>query len=178
MLGLSCECEHIRLRSASFRNDHCRWTIADLANPADRQKNKRRCDGFAPCSNCEFSSRPCLYINAQGEVIPPPRTRDAVVKKEGSVSAHSGGLSKGNGKPLPEGSSGHGSPERNDNVPLPPPHDRTPRKESSSNGDKADKEPRGFVDPLEAVDRDTTLSSELVDSESNDASSSDQTSLC
>ncbi|WVQ90096.1 hypothetical protein IAS59_003873 [Cryptococcus gattii] len=39
-------------------------------------KNKRRCDGFAPCSNCEFSNRPCQYLNAQGEPIPPPRTRD------------------------------------------------------------------------------------------------------
>ncbi|ORY28827.1 hypothetical protein BCR39DRAFT_187902 [Naematelia encephala] len=39
-------------------------------------KNKRRCDGFAPCSNCEFSSRPCLYLNAQGEPIPPPRSRE------------------------------------------------------------------------------------------------------
>ena len=33
------------------------------------------------------------------------------------------------------------------------------------NGEKADKEPRGFVDPLVAVDRDTTLSAEMVDSE-------------
>lgn len=41
------------------------------------QKNKRRCDGFAPCSNCEFSARPCIYLNAQGEQIPPPRTRDS-----------------------------------------------------------------------------------------------------
>lgn len=42
-------------------------------------KNKRRCDGFAPCSNCEFSARPCIYLNAQGEQIPPPRTRDSSV---------------------------------------------------------------------------------------------------
>ncbi|BEI87098.1 hypothetical protein CcaverHIS002_0704440 [Cutaneotrichosporon cavernicola] len=40
-------------------------------------KNKRRCDGLAPCSNCEFSARPCIYLNAQGEQIPPPRTRDS-----------------------------------------------------------------------------------------------------
>ena len=33
------------------------------------------------------------------------------------------------------------------------------------NGEKADKEPRGFVDPLVAVDRDTTFSAEMVDSE-------------
>lgn len=65
-------------------------------------KNKRRCDGFAPCSNwyvertpyveynprnltsfllrlhSEFSSRVCSYLNAAGEAIPPPRTRDAM----------------------------------------------------------------------------------------------------
>lgn len=49
-------------------------------------KNKRRCDGFAPCSNCEFSSRQCVYLNAKGEVIPPPKTR------EGSVSGASGAV--------------------------------------------------------------------------------------
>jgi hypothetical protein len=49
-------------------------------------KNKRRCDGFAPCSNCEFSSRQCFYLNAKGEVIPPPKTR------EGSVSGASGAV--------------------------------------------------------------------------------------
>ena len=48
-----------------------------MLHDTDKQKNKRRCDGFAPCSNCEFSSRPCLYLNAQGEPIPPPRTRDS-----------------------------------------------------------------------------------------------------
>lgn len=49
-------------------------------------KNKRRCDGFAPCSNCEFSSRQCVYLNSKGEVIPPPKTR------EGSVSGASGAV--------------------------------------------------------------------------------------
>jgi hypothetical protein len=49
-------------------------------------KNKRRCDGFSPCSNCEFSSRQCIYLNAKGEVIPPPKTRD------GSASDPPGGI--------------------------------------------------------------------------------------
>ncbi|KAL7425105.1 hypothetical protein Q5752_000793 [Cryptotrichosporon argae] len=67
-------------------------------------KNKRRCDGFAPCSNCEFSSRPCVYLNAQGEPIPPPRTRDsstAIDKRKDDVHGEraANGTANGSGEP-------------------------------------------------------------------------------
>ncbi|KAJ9120112.1 hypothetical protein QFC22_003010 [Naganishia vaughanmartiniae] len=51
-------------------------------------KNKRRCDGFAPCSNCEFSSRKCVYLNSKGEAIPPHKTR------EGSISGTSAAIAR------------------------------------------------------------------------------------
>lgn len=51
-------------------------------------KNKRRCDGFAPCSNCEFSSRQCVYLNAKGEIIPPPKTRDGSISDPPGAVMH------------------------------------------------------------------------------------------
>ncbi|KAJ9097803.1 hypothetical protein QFC19_006671 [Naganishia cerealis] len=50
-------------------------------------KNKRRCDGFAPCSNCEFSSRKCVYLSSKGEAIPPPKTREGSVSVSGTSAA-------------------------------------------------------------------------------------------
>ena len=129
---------------------------------ADKQKNKRRCDGFAPCSNCEFSSRACLYINAQGEVIPPPRTRESVVKKDVPADGTPNGMSGSmNGDPANGDNSGTSPGKRADGGDAPNPHERkTPRKD----GDKAEKETRGYVDGLEAVDRDIAFSAELLDS--------------
>ncbi|ORX39367.1 hypothetical protein BD324DRAFT_649443 [Kockovaella imperatae] len=96
-------------------------------------KNKRRCDGFAPCANCEFSSRECLYINAQGEIIPPPRTRDP--SKQSSA---------------PESS-----------VPLPQKQPRivTPTLAQPITPTRDDKHAQRIID---LVDSDQTLSAELV----------------
>ncbi|KAG9096837.1 hypothetical protein FRC06_008274 [Ceratobasidium sp. 370] len=39
-------------------------------------KSKRRCDGTAPCANCDFAGKQCVYTDANGRVVPPPRNRD------------------------------------------------------------------------------------------------------
>ncbi|CAE6446218.1 unnamed protein product [Rhizoctonia solani] len=39
-------------------------------------KSKRRCDGTSPCANCDFAGKPCVYTDANGRVVPPPRTRE------------------------------------------------------------------------------------------------------
>ncbi|KAJ3865128.1 hypothetical protein EV359DRAFT_80783 [Lentinula novae-zelandiae] len=36
-------------------------------------KSKRRCDGTAPCSNCYFASKPCIYTDSSGRTVPAPR---------------------------------------------------------------------------------------------------------
>ncbi|KAF7794476.1 hypothetical protein EIP86_005610 [Pleurotus ostreatoroseus] len=37
-------------------------------------KSKRRCDGTAPCSNCYFASKPCIYLDKDGKQVPAPRS--------------------------------------------------------------------------------------------------------
>ncbi|ELU43516.1 fungal zn(2)-Cys(6) binuclear cluster domain-containing protein [Rhizoctonia solani AG-1 IA] len=37
-------------------------------------KSKRRCD--APCANCDFAGKQCVYTDANGRVVPPPRSRE------------------------------------------------------------------------------------------------------
>ncbi|WRT69303.1 uncharacterized protein IL334_006287 [Kwoniella shivajii] len=104
-------------------------------------KNKRRCDGFAPCSNCEFSNRPCLYVNAQGDPIPPPRTRDSsIAPARGSKDDP-----KGNGN-----------------------HDRKTSGESNwsrreSIKDDPEISRRPSLGPIQAVEQDPALSAELLD---------------
>ncbi|KAG9093471.1 hypothetical protein FS749_014323 [Ceratobasidium sp. UAMH 11750] len=39
-------------------------------------KSKRRCDGTAPCANCDFAGKQCVYTDANGRVVPPPRNRE------------------------------------------------------------------------------------------------------
>ncbi|ODN97268.1 hypothetical protein L198_03831 [Cryptococcus wingfieldii CBS 7118] len=111
-------------------------------------KNKRRCDGFAPCSNCEFSNRPCQYVNAQGEPIPPPRTRDSSasvpLKKDGSKSGsnETSSISLGHERKA-SGESSHSQQGMGD------PEYEMRRKPS--------------VGPLQIVEMDISLSAELVD---------------
>ncbi|WVQ74396.1 hypothetical protein IAR50_003997 [Cryptococcus sp. DSM 104548] len=110
-------------------------------------KNKRRCDGFAPCSNCEFSNRPCQYVNAQGEPIPPPRTRDS------SASA-----------PLKKGKTGS-----NEASSVSPGHERRASGESSQSKLDGSGEPehemlrKPSIGPLQIVEMDASLSAELID---------------
>ncbi|KLT38823.1 hypothetical protein CC85DRAFT_305607 [Cutaneotrichosporon oleaginosum] len=127
-------------------------------------KNKRRCDGFAPCSNCEFSARPCIYLNAQGEQIPPPRTRDS------SATPLNKRSSEDNGKPAaaaaaaayldrPSAATNGGSPEgwRRDY------HEAaaagTDMREWRTSGEHRSA-PFG---PIEVVERDPALQTELLD---------------
>lgn len=110
---------------------------------ADMQKNKRRCDGFAPCSNCEFSSRPCLYVNAQGEPIPPPRTRENGLGP--SVPTPSERIANGVGSRAMSGqNSGH-------SLALP----------ETRREDEREK----IKEVWEVVEEDSSLSAELIDSE-------------
>ncbi|WWC63776.1 uncharacterized protein I303_106381 [Kwoniella dejecticola CBS 10117] len=105
-------------------------------------KNKRRCDGFAPCSNCEFSNRPCLYVNAQGEPIPPPRTRDS-----STVPA----------RPVKEdGKSADAAHERKTSG-----ESNWSRRESIK--DDADVLKRPSLGPIQMVEQDSSLSAELID---------------
>ncbi|CAE7219601.1 unnamed protein product [Rhizoctonia solani] len=39
-------------------------------------KSKRRCDGTSPCANCDFAGKPCVYTDANGRTVPPPRSRE------------------------------------------------------------------------------------------------------
>ncbi|CAE6382396.1 unnamed protein product [Rhizoctonia solani] len=39
-------------------------------------KSKRRCDGTSPCANCDFAGKQCIYTDANGRVVPPPRNRE------------------------------------------------------------------------------------------------------
>ncbi|KAG8760403.1 hypothetical protein FRC11_000464 [Ceratobasidium sp. 423] len=39
-------------------------------------KSKRRCDGTSPCANCDFAGKQCVYTDANGRVVPPPRSRE------------------------------------------------------------------------------------------------------
>ncbi|KAJ1306907.1 hypothetical protein OPQ81_007890 [Rhizoctonia solani] len=39
-------------------------------------KSKRRCDGTSPCANCDFAGKKCIYTDANGRVVPPPRSRE------------------------------------------------------------------------------------------------------
>ncbi|CUA78063.1 Transcriptional activator protein acu-15 [Rhizoctonia solani] len=39
-------------------------------------KSKRRCDGTSPCANCDFAGKPCVYTDANGRIVPPPRSRE------------------------------------------------------------------------------------------------------
>ncbi|KAH7335180.1 fungal-specific transcription factor domain-containing protein [Rhizoctonia solani] len=39
-------------------------------------KSKRRCDGTSPCANCDFAGKPCVYTDANGRTVPPPRNRE------------------------------------------------------------------------------------------------------
>ncbi|CAE6412959.1 unnamed protein product [Rhizoctonia solani] len=39
-------------------------------------KSKRRCDGTSPCANCDFAGKPCVYTDANGRAVPPPRNRE------------------------------------------------------------------------------------------------------
>ncbi|KAJ3973755.1 hypothetical protein EV361DRAFT_32385 [Lentinula raphanica] len=36
-------------------------------------KSKRRCDGTAPCSNCYYASKTCVYTDSTGRTVPAPR---------------------------------------------------------------------------------------------------------
>lgn len=124
--------------------------------PADDQKNKRRCDGFAPCSNCEFSSRPCLYLNAQGEPIPPPRTRDTSdtplrAKDENNLPAVPGSSEKRD-----EWNSATQEQGQLDG-------DREEGHANEGSSRRRSSERKGWSSPLEAVERDISLSVELVD---------------
>ncbi|OCF78879.1 hypothetical protein I204_00823 [Kwoniella mangroviensis CBS 8886] len=104
-------------------------------------KNKRRCDGFAPCSNCEFSNRPCLYVNAQGDPIPPPRTRDSSAvpprpNKEDAKAANN----------HERKTSGESNWSRRESFREDAEHHRPPS-----------------LGPIQAVEHDTSLSAELID---------------
>ncbi|KAF8316787.1 hypothetical protein DL93DRAFT_712859 [Clavulina sp. PMI_390] len=35
-------------------------------------KSKRRCDGTAPCQNCTFAGKNCIYTDSSGREVPPP----------------------------------------------------------------------------------------------------------
>lgn len=128
-------------------------------------KNKRRCDGFAPCSNCEFSARPCIYLNAQGEQIPPPRTRDT-----STIPMNKGTSSDGKqfipAVPVPERRLSGG---KLNGAPGPAGEDWAGRDYPGASGSEADwrsgdHPPYG---PLEAVENDPALAAELLDSESS-----------
>ncbi|RXK39013.1 hypothetical protein M231_03743 [Tremella mesenterica] len=104
-------------------------------------KNKRRCDGFAPCSNCEFSSRPCLYLNAQGQEIPPPRTRDAADRRASRDDGRpNGGTRREEDADWARGSSG-----------------------STQMDEKRQRVERRVLSPVEIVERDPAISAELID---------------
>ncbi|TIB93879.1 hypothetical protein E3Q19_00730 [Wallemia mellicola] len=61
-------------RCSSLRLIHP-W-IYTLRSACDNcHKNKRRCDGFLPCSNCDFSGKQCSYSDNNGHAIPPPKSR-------------------------------------------------------------------------------------------------------
>lgn len=111
---------------------------------ADDQKNKRRCDGFDPCSNCEFSSKECLYLNAQGERIPAPRTRDASTTPQRPVRDDMGRI-------IHPGRSGGSEDWRR----------------GSDAGDRPGSIGKAWSTPLDVVDRDASLSVELIDRESS-----------
>ncbi|WVR08862.1 hypothetical protein IAU60_005921 [Kwoniella sp. DSM 27419] len=108
-------------------------------------KNKRRCDGFAPCSNCEFSNRPCLYVNAQGDPIPPPRTRDSSMVP-GKAAGKDEGKSGGSGGRRPSGSDG-ANWSRRDSI-------------KDHDGERGR---RPTIGPVQAVEADSALSAELID---------------
>ncbi|WWD21259.1 hypothetical protein CI109_105743 [Kwoniella shandongensis] len=111
-------------------------------------KNKRRCDGFAPCSNCEFSNRPCLYLNAQGDPIPPPRTRDSSSTPAGAATrAGKDDGSKGSGSNNERRTSGDSNWSRRESF-------KDVEGESSR---------RPMIGPIQAVEADPSLSAELVD---------------
>ncbi|KAJ3923093.1 hypothetical protein F5877DRAFT_74684 [Lentinula edodes] len=50
-------------------------------------KSKRRCDGTAPCSNCYFASKPCIYTDSSGRTVPAPR---AAVIGPGNIPPNAG----------------------------------------------------------------------------------------
>ncbi|WVW79615.1 hypothetical protein I302_101584 [Kwoniella bestiolae CBS 10118] len=104
-------------------------------------KNKRRCDGFAPCSNCEFSNRPCLYLNAQGDPIPPPRTRDS-----SAVPARPNKDDKQSSNAHERKTSGESNWSRRESFKEDAEHHRRPS-----------------LGPIQAVEHDTTLGAELID---------------
>ncbi|CAE6464979.1 unnamed protein product [Rhizoctonia solani] len=39
-------------------------------------KSKRRCDGTSPCANCDFAGKQCVYTDANGRIVAPPRSRE------------------------------------------------------------------------------------------------------
>jgi hypothetical protein len=131
------------------------------------QKNKRRCDGFAPCSNCEFSSRPCLYVNAQGETIPPPRTRESFgMSTAASGSAHGGShpMSKaGSGQSQGQG---YGS-SQDDQIQLDD-GGVHPQQHRGSRGVKHEV-PERRKTVTEVVESNPILSTELIDSKLSDS---------
>ncbi|WWC90977.1 uncharacterized protein L201_005916 [Kwoniella dendrophila CBS 6074] len=104
-------------------------------------KNKRRCDGFAPCSNCEFSNRPCLYLNAQGDPIPPPRTRDS-----STIPA----------RPNKDDAKSSAAHERKTSV-----ESNWSRRDSIK--DDSEQHRRPSLGPIQVVEQDPALSAELLD---------------
>ncbi|WVQ81187.1 hypothetical protein IAT38_003309 [Cryptococcus sp. DSM 104549] len=115
-------------------------------------KNKRRCDGFAPCSNCEFSNRPCQYLNAQGETIPPPRTRDSSTNAPGKDREDGK-----TGRSESATSGGGGGHERRTSA-----ESNWSRRESMVDGD-TEMCRRPSMGPLQLVEMDASLGAELVD---------------
>ncbi|KAK8844085.1 hypothetical protein IAR55_006879 [Kwoniella newhampshirensis] len=111
-------------------------------------KNKRRCDGFAPCSNCEFSNRPCLYLNAQGDPIPPPRTRDSSSTPAG-VTAR--GSKEDGGKGTDSGNERRTSGDSN-----------WSRRESFKDTE-GESSRRPMLGPVQVVEASPALSAELLD---------------
>ncbi|OCF38758.1 hypothetical protein I317_07464 [Kwoniella heveanensis CBS 569] len=109
-------------------------------------KNKRRCDGFAPCSNCEFSNRPCLYLNAQGDPIPPPRTRDSSIAP--ARASKDDGNTKGSSSTHERKTSGESNWSRRDSI-------------KDVDGEPSSR--RVTISPAQMVEADPSLSAELID---------------
>lgn len=128
-----------------------------------------------------------MYLNSQGEVIPPPRTRDSS-RKEDSLAGTpvAGTVPIGNKDSNPvsasaQNDSANGSAHRsNARSNESASNGQSPHKRGSqdgtSNGKGSDEswrqrgsgagdEPPVYTDPLEAVDRDSKLSAELIDRE-------------
>ncbi|KAK4685553.1 hypothetical protein P7C73_g4594, partial [Tremellales sp. Uapishka_1] len=122
-------------------------------------KNKRRCDGFAPCSNCEFSSRPCLYVNAQGDLIPPPRTRDSSI----SPINRNG---RDDEKPSTPGTNGQGSRPSDDRSRRGSMEGHNRNGGGKGDGDRRYSifgERRHVPSPLEVVEADPAIAAEFID---------------